>query len=241
MTVATAPRLSGGVIASVIFHGGLIAAFFLLRPAPPPPSPPIYRVRLLAAAPGERQIGVVRAPKPEPETPPAPLPPPEITKTVAPRPKAPAIKPKAAPTPKAATANAPPKAQPKKKEQATPEPIAAGGPTGGKGADVANIDTNGLEFPYPWYTANVVSRILQAFHPPGGNFTMEVRFVIQRDGTVDPNSIKPVTRSGNYPFDIAALGAVEAASKNKGFGPLPPGFQEDILPVTFRFSPSLGK
>jgi periplasmic protein TonB len=240
VTVATAPRLSGGVIASVIFHCGLIAAFFLLRPAAPPPSPPIYRVRLIAAPPGERQIGVVRPAKPAPETPPAPLPPPEITKTVTPRPKAPAIKPKAAPTPKAATANAPPKAEPKKKPE-TSEPTAAGGPTGGKGADVANIDTNGLEFPYPWYTTNVVSRILQAFHPGRGQFTMEVRFVIQRDGTVDPASIKPVTRSGNYPFDIAALGAVEVASRNKGFGPLPPGFHEDILPVTFRFSPSLGK
>jgi len=48
-----------------------------------------------------------------------------------------------------------------------------------------------------------------------------------------------VTSSGNYSFDQKALGAVEAAANAKRFGRLPDGFREDILPVTFRFTPSL--
>jgi hypothetical protein len=48
-----------------------------------------------------------------------------------------------------------------------------------------------------------------------------------------------VTRSGNYSFDQRAYGAVEAAANAKAFGALPPGFREDILPVRFRFTPSI--
>jgi TonB family protein len=66
-----------------------------------------------------------------------------------------------------------------------------------------------------------------------------VRFTIKRDGSVDPASIHLVTPSGNYTFDQRALGAVEAAANAKVFGPLPGGFREDILPVTFWFSPSV--
>ena len=235
MAAATAPRLTVGAIASVVLHGGLIAAFLMLRPGASPPSPPMYRVHLLAAPPGERAVGVVQ---PAPQTPPAETPP-APTKTVKPRPTAPTTKPKAPPPQKAATATAPPK--PAETRPAPPAATAGGGATGGKGADVANIDTNGLEFPYPWYTTNVVSLILRQFRGSNARFIAEVRFVIQRDGTVDPSSIKFVTRSGNYPFDMQAYGAVEAASKDKAFGALPPGFREDILPVTFRFSPSLSK
>jgi hypothetical protein len=50
-----------------------------------------------------------------------------------------------------------------------------------------------------------------------------------------------VTRSGNYSFDTQAQGAVESAANAHAFGALPPGFHEDILPVTFRFSPQLRK
>jgi protein TonB len=220
----SAPRLTGGAIASVVLHGGLIAGFWFLRPGAPPPSPPMSRVQLFAAPPGAPAPGVVQ---PAPETP-VPTTPPAPTKTTVPRPKVPTTKPKAPAPQRVATATAPPKeVEPKKPP---PAPTA--------GADVTNMDTNGLEFPYPYYTTRVVSAILQRFGRANTRFVAEVRFVIQRDGTVDPSSIKIVTSSGNYTFDTQALGAVEAASRDKGFGELPPGFREDILPVTFRFFPS---
>jgi protein TonB len=190
---------------------------------------------LLAAPPGERAVGVVQEPQPAAATA-APAPPatkaaPPVQKAV---PSKSRVKP---PTPKIVTPTPPKVAeQPKANTQA---PTAGGGPTGGKGADVANVDTPGIDFPYPGYTNNIVRQLILQFGQSSARFTAEVRFVIRRDGSVDPESIRMVTSSGNYPFDTRALGAVEAAANAKAFGPLPPGFREDILPVTFRFSPSL--
>ena len=235
MTAAAEPRLTGGIFASVLLHGGLVAAFVLLRPPTPPPSPPLYQVHLLAAPPGPRAVGVVQdQPKPAVEKPPQP-PPAKVTPT-RPTPAPPKAKAKPLPKVKAATPPAePPKAQPKPE---TPQPNAGGGEAGGKGADVANVDTPGIEFPYPGYTNNIVRELLVYFGQTPARYTTTVRFVIHRDGTVDPESIRLVTGSGNYSFDQRALAAVEAAANAKAFGPLPSGFREDILPVTFRFTPT---
>lgn len=235
MSVASAPRLSGGIVASVLLHGALVAAFFALRPPAPAPSPPLYRVQLLAAPPGPRAIGVVQEPQPAPVA--APTPPP--TKKAPPVQKT--VPTKARPKPPVAKA-ATPTATPKPAEvpkPATEAPTAGGGPTGGKGADVANMDTGGIDFPYPGYTNNIVRQLILRFGQSSARLTAEVRFVIRRDGSVDPESIRRVTSSGDYSFDQRALAAVEAAANAKAFGPLPAGFREDILPVTFRFSPSL--
>lgn len=241
--VATAaqPRLTWGIIASVLFHGALIGAFLFMRPAPEPPSPPLYRVQLLAAPPGERAVGVVQdhpaaAPaKPQPVTPP----PKAVAPKLAPKIHTPKVRPKA--IPKAATplppTPAPPKAadQPKPDESAPP-PTAGGGPTGGKGADVANVNTGGIDFPYPYYTQNIVRQLILHLGPTTSRYTAEVRFIIHRDGSVTGVDL---VSQGNYTFDQRALGAVEAAANAKAFGPLPPGFREDILPVTFRFTPEM--
>ena len=236
MTAATAPRLSGGFVASVLLHGALVAAFFALRPPPAPPMPPMYRVQLLAAPAGPRAIGVVQEPQPAPVTP-APVPP--ATKATPPAQKT--VPSKARPKPpvaKVATPTQPTKA-PEQPKPAAQAPTAGGGPIGGKGADVAAVDTPGIDFPYPGYTNNIVRQLILRFGQSSARLTAEVRFVIRRDGSVDPESIKRVTSSGDYSFDQRALAAVEAAANANAFGPLPPGFREDILPVTFRFSPSL--
>jgi hypothetical protein len=91
VSAASAPRLSGGIVASVLLHGALVVGFFALRPPPPPPMPPLYRVRLYAAPPGARAIGVVQEPQPAPVTP-APVPPatkaaPPVQKTVPSKPR----------------------------------------------------------------------------------------------------------------------------------------------------------
>jgi hypothetical protein len=209
--VAAEPRLTAGVVASVFLHGGLLAAFFFARSSTP-------------------AIGEVKATAPVAEAP-TPPPKPAVTpKTVPPTPK-----PKAA-SPKQVSQTAPLKSAPKTVPDA-PKAGAVG--TGGKGADVANIDTPGIQFDYPFYTNNIVSQLVKRFGAMAGSLEAEVRFVIKRDGTVDPNSIKLVTPSGNWSFDNRALSAVESAANAKAFGALPPGFNEDILPVTFRFSPKI--
>jgi hypothetical protein len=47
-----------------------------------------------------------------------------------------------------------------------------------------------------------------------------------------------VTRSGSFAFDLDAQGAVEAAGNAQAFGPLPDGWESDVLPVSFYFKPT---
>ena len=235
MSAVAAPRLTGGIIASVLLHGGLIAAVFFSRSSKPLPAPTMIRVSMLAAPSSpQRSVGVVET---TPTVPPvAAIKPPEPKVTAAPKVATPTPKAKA-PAPKRATQTE----APKKEETVAPKdaPKAGGGQTGGRGTDVATIDTPGIEFDYPFYTQGIVRALLQYFGTFNGNLKAEVQFVIRRDGSVDPQSMRLVTPSGNYSFDQRALGAVEAAANARKFGSLPGGFREDILPVTFWFSPSV--
>jgi protein TonB len=217
---------------SVALHATLVLLVALsFRKGPQQALPPIYRVNIIAAPAGPRAIGVVQ---PEvTETPPAPT-------TVTPPARTP---PKVSPlpTPKITPSKAQPKATPVEKPAATvpktPAPKAGGGPTGGKGTDVATVQTEGIDFPFPGYLNNIVRQIALRFSPPDNNSGLraEVRFVIRRDGSVI--GIGFVTRSGNYAFDLEAQGAIEAAARE--FGPLPDGFHDDALPVVFSFDPRL--
>ena len=242
MSAATAspdgPRLSAGFAASVLFHAAVIAALlFSGAMGREAPTPPLYRVQLLAAPAGPRQAGVVQPPDvtpPPPRAAPVPKSTPE-TKL------APKVKPKQVAPPKTATPVAQPKTTTPPPKTETPPPKAGGGATGGKGADESPLDTQGLEFPYPGYLQNIVREVIHQFQTSQTRLTLsaDVAFMIRRDGTVDPNSIRLAKGSGNYAFDQQALGAVEAAANAKRFGPLPSGFREDILPVVFRFTPAL--
>jgi protein TonB len=117
-------------------------------------------------------------------------------------------------------------------------PRAGGGPEGGRGSDVANVRTEGIEFPFPGYLENVVRQIALRFVPPrGSSLRADVMFLIRRDGTV--SNIRFVQSSGNYSFDVEARGAVEKAARERAFGPLPAGFSDDVLPVIFSFDPRL--
>ena len=248
MTALAAPRgfnLRGAVVASVALHALAVALFFVVRGSPPVAMPPTYRVNLVAAPPGPRQIGEVQpTPKaeaqPVAEKPPVEKPAPVARETPdASRMKALNTKtaakkaPKVA-TPNAAAANAPAKASTK----AAAAPAAGGGPTGGRGADVANVTVDGINFPYPGYLENVVRQIALRFDPGGSRaLTAVVAFLIRRDGTV--TGLRLTKRSNVYSFDTEAMGAVDAAASAHAFGPLPQGFSDDVLPVIFSFDPRL--
>lgn len=232
-----APSLRAPIALSAALHLAVVAAFFLVRGSAPVPVPPTYRVSLVAAPPGSRQIGEVR---PAPAAPaPAPVTPPPAAARETPDPSRMPPAPttgmrKTTRQPKVATpvAGAPAKAAPAK---AAPAPVAGGGPQGGRGADVANVRVEGIEFPYPGYLQNVVRQIAVNFRPARGGLTAVVAFLIRRDGSVA--GIRLTQRSGVYSFDTEAMGAVEAAARS--FGPLPAGFSDDVLPVIFSFDPRL--
>jgi len=225
---------------SALLHAGLIAGLLLMRPDEPPPRPPTYQVNLVAAPPGPRAAGVVTPPTPEPtpepkpeaKTPPRPVTerPPEPTaptKRTAPVTRTPPKR--STPTPAQSTKTPP-------KVEAAPK--AGGGPEGGRGADVANVRTEGIVFPFPGYLENIVRQITLRFQPPRGSvLRAEVTFLIQRDGSV--TNVRFVQSSGNYSFDVEARGAVEKAARDRAFGPLPAGFSDDVLPVIFSFDPRL--
>jgi protein TonB len=224
--------LKAPIAVSLALHLAAAAAFIVVRPPTRPPMAPVYRVNLVAAPPGPRQIGVVQPQPATPTpTPPAPVPvsraAPQVDKmkTLAKTPPT-RVPPKVA-TPDAGTAKPTP---------AVPAPTAGGGPTGGRGADVANVKTDGIEIPYPVYLQNVVRQIALQFKPSArGALQAEVAFLIRRDGTIA--GLRLTRRSSVYSFDQDALAAVELASR--AFGPLPQGFADDVLPVIFSFDPRL--
>lgn len=223
-------RMATSLGFAVLLHVSLVLLALLANLRRPPPVAPIYSVNLVAAPPGERAIGTVS------ETPPTPMAPePPKRAETAPDERTPVKKPpravrrkepvKATPTPNARSA--------RKDDAAT---RAGGGPTGGKGADVANVRTEGIQFPYPAYLENIVRQIALRFKPRNpGALHAEVVFLIRRNGTVTGFQFRQ--RSGVYAFDLEAQGAVEAASNS--FGPLPEGFSDDVLTVIFSFDPQL--
>ena len=234
LTARDGPSLRTPLVWSAVLHLAAVAALVVSREPAREPAPPTYRVTLIAAPAAPRQVGVVRETPPEPVSTPAPPTPTPISRAT-PEPermKAPA-KAKPVRVPKVATPNAG-----KSAAKAEPAPRAGGGPTGGRGADVANVRTEGIEFPYPVYLQNVVRQIALQFQPGGaGALRAEVAFLIRRDGSI--SGLKLVTRSGNFSFDQDAMGAVEAAARANAFGPLPQGFTDDVLPVIFSFDPRL--
>jgi protein TonB len=240
-------RESGSRIApftlSAILHAAVATLLFnTLSTRKQVALPPMYRVEIVAAPPGERAIGEVKAAESKTATPVTqPAATPSTVKemplpTAKPAPKTPAratpTQAKAAPTPRvSAPTEAKVRPQPK-----TEAPKAGGGPTGGKGTDVASVRSDGIEFPFPGYLNNIVRQIAINFKPRNpARLKAEVRFLIHRDGSV--SDLTFVRKSGNFSFDLEAQGAVEAASSARGFGPLPDGFPDDVLPVVFSFDP----
>ncbi len=222
-------HLSGPLGMSVALHLSLVAlALTAFRERPPEALPPIYKVDIVAAPPGERAIGEVRPEAAPVETPPAaaPVAPPTPKERAVPLSKA--LPKKTAPR----STPVPPAAKPVPK---TAAPKAGGGPEGGSGTDVATVQTEGIEFPFPGYLNNIVRQVALNFKPSDTNAALraEVMFLIYRNGAV--KIVRFVTRSGSYAFDLEAQGAIESAAAN--FGPLPDGFRDDVLPVVFSFDP----
>ncbi len=234
--MSVALRAEAGLAApvglSLLLHATVIVLALTLRGESAPDLPPTYRVELVAAPAGEQAVGVVRETPPVTEPPVATKAPPKAATNEAAK-----VAPITPPTPTArpqtrATTNV--TKAPEKVAVAT-APTAGGGEVGGAGTDVATVRTEGIDFPFPGYLQNIVRQIALNFKPRNpGALKAEVFFLIRRDGSV--TGIRWVTHSGNFAFDLEAEGALEAAKGS--FGPLPAGFADDILPISFSFDPS---
>ncbi len=229
MRVGLAPRdrkqagVAAGILGTVAVHLGAVG-FLLLAVTPPIQPPPVYAVELVAAP------ARVERSRPAPEAVPRPAeepaPPEPTPEKVAPTPEpAPTPAPSAAPEPR----------EPPPKAAAPVEPAPGEAPS--TGTDVATVKTPGLTFPYPEYLRNIVTQVYRRWDQPRGKAALqaEVFFLIDRDGSV--REMRFISPSGNFSFDLGAQGAIEAAGNAKAFGPLPDGFENDVLPVSFFFSP----
>lgn len=246
LAIAAAPRadragpMRSGMLLSVVLHLALVAAIVLWGGSTELQRPPVYRVELVGAPPGPRQVGVVKPAAPEKPAPSKtdiagaerPVP----TQKAIPTKKAPVPAQKATPSTErsrdAGVKSATPLAT-----KATAAPQAGAGAQGGKGADVVNISTRGIEFPYPGYLSNITRKIAINWRPARTSAALvtEVRFMIHRDGSV--TGIDVVRSSGDRLYDADATGAVEAVGR--GFGALPSGFPDDVLVVYFTFDYAL--
>jgi outer membrane biosynthesis protein TonB len=234
----TRPVVQGGGVAGAVgtlaVHGAVIG-IALVGARPSRPMPPVYAVELVAApapvaaptapvatapvaAPPERAVPKTTPPKASHE-PAAPIKKPEPVRTP-PKPS------NTTPNPGAQTARA-----------TTTAPVApAKGETPSNGTDAVTVKTPGLVFAYPEYLRNIVAQIYRRWdRPQGGTKRAEVFFMILRDGSV--RDIRFLTPSGDFTFDLAAQGAIEAAANAGAFGPLPDGYPQDVLPVSFYFEP----
>lgn len=235
----TPSRLGSGIAASVAVHVALVLLVLWWGGRPEPARPPVYRVELVGQL-GPRRVGVEKsteaaAPAPDaagaervPEEKAAPT-----TKAV----KKAAATPKATPSP-AKSKKAGDKTAAKSSAKAAPQ-AGAGANGGKKGADVVNIKTDGIEFPYPGYLNQITRQIALNWDPSkvSAALVTEVKFTIRRDGSV--TDIQVVKRSGDMLYDADARGAIEAVGAARSFGPLPSGWKDDVLVVYFTFDYSL--
>lgn len=205
------------IIGSLSLHGALIVIGLFTAGAPSiPEMPQTVRVRMVAAAPEDAPIRVDPAPPEIAEVEHRP-PPPDLTPVERPRTETPKIQ-----------ADVPPPVEPE------PEPAR----TEEVGDEPVNVQLDGANFAFPEYLSNIIRQVHRYWRPPadGRALSAEVSFVIHRDGRV--SDIDWIRRSGSGSFDLLARGAVEAAGRDRAFGPLPEGYPRDALRVSFFFDPT---
>lgn len=233
--------LGTGLLLSSLVHVAIVAAAVYWGSRPAPVRPPVYRVELIGAPSGPRQAGVLSpAAAPEAASPAAEAAgaerPPVENAAPAPSDRKRVASPTATPSPVRSRAAGTRTATAAK---APAVPRAGAGAVGGKGADVANVRTDGIAFPDQGYLNNIVRQLALSWRPSAAAAARvaEVKFTIRRDGTVF--AIQVVRPSGDRLYDLDAMAAVEAVGAARGFGALPAVWQDDVLIVYFTFDYAL--
>jgi len=206
---------------TLVIHGLLIVLLFGTRSARTR-LPPTYRVRLIAAPAADLEARKAPEAFERPaEEKPAPLP---ATK----RPQSTVSRATPPPTQDQTHREAAPRTTP------TTQPLPGEKPSTGN--DPLTVSTEGVAFPFPEYTNNIVTEIARRWQRPYGATALqaEIGFLIHRDGSI--TDIQFIHRSGSFTFDLEAQGAIEETGRFKAFGPLPPGWSADVLFIRFYFS-----
>jgi periplasmic protein TonB len=211
--------VAGSVVMHGLLVGGMLAGTFIQGESDPIEYK-VYKVDLYSPPP--QQLG-----EPEPAKPQPAIVRPETPKETVAKEKTPeAPKPKPQPPKPVSTGTG--KSDVAKGRNPDPKSL-----VGGEGVDV---HMEGEDFPYPEYLNNIILQLNRYFRWDGApNLEAKVGFEIMRDGSV--RRIKVIQKSGNINFDLEAVSAIEQAGKRGAFGPLPQGWVNDRLPVSFSFLP----
>ena len=210
---------------SLAIHVVLLVPLVIFARPPAPIQFETYRVNLVAA-PAE-VLPEPAAAEPEPQPTPAP---PE--REPEPEPEAEA---REEPPPEPEREPEPDIEKPPETPEERPRPTEPT-ETEAEGGAPVNIATEGLEFPFPDYLANVQTQLLRYFRwNEDSNPKGTIYFEILPNGRV--RNIRMVDPSGNFRFDLAAQGAVETISNRGAFGPLPKAFAGPFLPVLLEIEP----
>ena len=217
-----APAPVGMAVTGTLVVHGLVGALLFGRPAGRTRLPPTYRVHLIAA------------PAPDLESRKAP----EAFERPAEEKSAPVPAPK---RPQSTVSRAtPPANRDQTQREAAPRTTSTTQPLPGEtpstGNDPLTVSTEGVAFPFPEYTNNIIVQIGRRWQRPFGTTALqaEIGFLIHRDGSI--SDMQFIRRSGNFAFDLEAQGAVEEAGRSRVFGALPDGWPSDVLFIRFYFS-----
>jgi outer membrane biosynthesis protein TonB len=210
------------VTGTLVVHGVVVGALLFGAPAGRTRLPPTYTVRLIAAPAADLEPRKAPEAFERPaEEKPAPLP--------------------DARTPRSTVSRAtPPPTRDQTKREAAPRTTPTTQPLPGEtpstGNDPLTVSTEGVAFPFPEYTNNIVVQIARRWQRPldATPLQAEIGFLIHRDGSI--SDIQFLHRSGSFAFDLEAQGAIEEAGRFKAFGSLPDGWTADVLFIRFYFT-----
>jgi outer membrane biosynthesis protein TonB len=260
-------RLGTALILSALLHGGVIAFFWASSlGAAPVPALRVYAVDIVSGpAPAEAPAPEPAAepapaePEPEPLAPepepvqtlpppapaPAPTPAPPAQRPPEPRPAPtppaqrppeprPASTPPAQRPPEPRPAAQRPAAQPQPSAPTTP-PASAAASAGG--SDGATIRTEGVRCPSEAYCNNIARQVQRYFRRPAQarSDRGDVCFRLDRSGSAADIEVQRL--QGSFAFRLALMEAVEQASRNNEFGPMPRSFNAESLPICVGFTP----
>lgn len=209
------------VTGTLVVHG-VVGALLFASPAGRTRLPPTYTVRLIAAPAADLEARKAPEAFERPaEEKPAPLPAVKNPRSTVSRATPP-------PTRDQTTREAAPRTTP------TTQPLPGEKPSTGN--DPLTVSTEGVAFPFPEYTNNIVVQIARRWQRPldATPLQAEIGFLIHRNGTI--SDIQFLHRSGSFAFDLEAQGAIEEAGRFKAFGSLPDGWTADVLFIRFYFT-----
>ncbi|PYP10168.1 MAG: hypothetical protein DMD59_06610 [Gemmatimonadetes bacterium] len=217
-----APTPVGRAMTGTLIVHGVVGALLFGTPSGRTRLPPTYRVRLIAAPAADMEARKAPEAFERPaEEKPAPIP-------AAKRPQSTVSR----ATPPANRDQTHREAAPRTTPTTQPLP----GETPSTGNDPLTVSTEGVAFPFPEYTNNIIVQIARRWQRPFGTTALqaEIGFLIHRDGSI--SDMQFIRRSGNFAFDLEAQGAVEEAGRSKVFGSLPDGWPSEVLFIRFYFS-----